>query len=176
MKYDRFENLPVWKADIERAVNAYSLTDRAAFKGQGDLRDELRRAAPSISSDIAEGFERGTTQELLAFLYTSRGSAGQLRWKLWFCDRLPTMRDLRSEISRLRSLSESISGALRASAEALQNSAIRGQALADRERAPSFSAQARSREILARATPHSGREHPEDAESLGRRRRIREGE
>lgn len=127
MKYDRFENLPVWKAAIELAVKIYRLTERPAFKGQGDLRDQLRRAALSISSNIAEGFERGTTQELLTFLYISRGSAGEVRSMLWFCDRLPAMRDLKSEISNLRLLSESISRQLRAWADSLQNSDIKGQ-------------------------------------------------
>lgn len=68
MKYERFEQLPVWNDAIALAVPIYALTADEAFKGQGSLRDQLQRATVSISNNIAEGFERGTTQELLTFL------------------------------------------------------------------------------------------------------------
>ncbi|HEX5435505.1 MAG TPA: four helix bundle protein, partial [Candidatus Angelobacter sp.] len=65
MKYERFEQLPVWNAAIGLARGVYGLTARSEFRGHGSLRDQLERAAVSISNNIAEGFERGTTQELL---------------------------------------------------------------------------------------------------------------
>jgi hypothetical protein len=80
-----------------------------------------------VSNNIAEGFERGTTQELLTFLYISRGSCGETRSVLCLCDHLPGFADLKSEISDLRSRAESISRQLRAWCESLQNSEIRGQ-------------------------------------------------
>lgn len=76
MKYDRFEDLPVWKAAIELAIQIHGMTAKAPFRGRFSLRDQIERAAVSISNNIAEGFERGTTQELLTFLYIARGSAG----------------------------------------------------------------------------------------------------
>jgi four helix bundle protein len=127
MKYERFEDLPVWKAAIELGLNTFALTQRREFKDQGDLRSQLQRASLSISNNIAEGFERGTTQETLTFLYIARGSAGELRSMTCFCDRLPAVSDLRSEISDMRSLSESVSRQLRAWADSLQNSDIKGQ-------------------------------------------------
>ena len=75
MKYERFEDLPVWKAAIELAERVYCLTRRRFLTQPGDLRDQIRRAALSVSNNIAEGFERGSTAELLAFLYIVRGSA-----------------------------------------------------------------------------------------------------
>jgi len=63
MKYTRFEELPVWKAALHLASHAYSLTAQPPFRGQYSLRDQLERAAVSISNNIAEGFERGTTKE-----------------------------------------------------------------------------------------------------------------
>jgi len=72
MTYERFEDLPVWKAAIDFASRIYTLTDGPAFKGRFSLRDQIERAAVSISNNIAEGFERGTTQELLTFLYIAR--------------------------------------------------------------------------------------------------------
>jgi four helix bundle protein len=71
MKYNRFEELPVWKDAIEFAVRLFALTANPTFKGLYSLKDQLERAAVSISNNIAEGFERGTTSELLTF-YTSR--------------------------------------------------------------------------------------------------------
>ncbi len=68
MKYSRFEELPVWKDAIDLASQVYSLTRDHLFMQSGDLCDQLRRAALSISNNIAEGFERGSTSELLAFL------------------------------------------------------------------------------------------------------------
>ena len=75
MKYERFEDLPVWQAAIELAVRVYDLTKDKFFNQPGDLRDQLRRASLSVSNNIAEGFERGSTAELLAFLYIARGPA-----------------------------------------------------------------------------------------------------
>ena len=48
------------------------------------LRDQLERAALSVSKNIAEGFERGTTNELLCFIYIARGSAGEVRSILFY--------------------------------------------------------------------------------------------
>ncbi len=127
MKYQRFEDLPVWKDAIELAVRVFALTARPNFKGYGGLKDQIERAVVSISNNIAEGFERGTTPELLTFLYISRGSSGETRSLLCLIDRLPGFEDLRSEISDLRSRAESISRQLRAWADSAQNSEIRGQ-------------------------------------------------
>ena len=88
MKYERFEDLPVWNAAVELAVRVYALTKDRAFVGPGDLSSQIRRAALSVSNNIAEGFERGTTAELLTFLYIARGSAGEVRSMLHFMDRL----------------------------------------------------------------------------------------
>jgi four helix bundle protein len=79
VRYKRFEDLPVWNAAIELAVGIFALTAKPQFKAQHSLRDQLERAAVSVSNNIAEGFERGTNNELLMFLYISRGSAGEVR-------------------------------------------------------------------------------------------------
>jgi four helix bundle protein len=89
MKYSRFEELPVWKDAIELAVLVFALTARPVFRRYYSARDQLERASMSISNNIAEGFERGTTQETLTFLYISRGSSGETRLVLCLCERLP---------------------------------------------------------------------------------------
>jgi four helix bundle protein len=127
MKYDRFEQLPVWQAAMELAKRVYMLTANREFRSQRSLRDQMERAAVSISNNIAEGFERGTTQELLTFLYIARGSAGEVRSMLLLLETLPGFEDLNFEISDLKSRAESVSRQLRAWADSLQNSKIPGQ-------------------------------------------------
>ena len=127
MKYERFEELPVWNSAIDLARRVYALTRDRFFTQPGDLRSQLRRAALSVSNNIAEGFERGSTAELLAFLYISRGSAGEVRSMLHFIEPEPAAKHLKSQISDLRSLAESCSRQIRAWADSLQNSDIRGQ-------------------------------------------------
>ena len=109
MTYERFEDLPVWKTAIDLAERIYALTEKTPFSRKYSLRDQLERATLSISNNVAEGFERGTTQELLTFLYIARGSAGEVRSILCFIERLKAFQDLKSEISILKSQAESIS-------------------------------------------------------------------
>jgi four helix bundle protein len=91
----------------------------------------LDRAALSVSNNIAEGFERGTTNELIQFLYIARGSSGEVRSMLMLKLRRANKRqwsaDLKSQISNLKSIAESCSRQLRGWADSLQNSDIKGQ-------------------------------------------------
>ncbi|MDF0666953.1 MAG: four helix bundle protein [Nitrospira sp.] len=127
MKYKSFEDLPVWQAAIGLARDTYALTEHQAFRGHAGLRDQLERAALSVSNNIAEGFERGSTNELLAFLYIARGSSGEVRSMLCLLDRIPSFSPLKSEIGNLRSSCLSISRQLYGWIEQLKNSDISGQ-------------------------------------------------
>jgi len=124
--YERFEHLPVW----QQAAKLYEAVD--AFLGKTPLgmsrsfADQLERAALSVSNNIAEGFERGTTNELLMFIYIARGSAGETRSMCCLLERKPLLSDLKSEISNLKLLAESCSRQLRGWAAHLQNSDIAG--------------------------------------------------
>ena len=127
MTYSRFEELPVWQEAIKLADDVYDMTESKDFPGTFSLRDQLERAALSVSNNIAEGFERGTTSELLAFLYISRGSAGEVRSMLCFLERRRGFAHFKSQISNLKLKAESCSRQLRAWADHLQNSEIQGQ-------------------------------------------------
>jgi four helix bundle protein len=126
MKYTRFEDLPVWQASMQLCERVFALTENKAFAYKGDLRSQMQRAAISVGNNIAEGFERGTTQELLTFLYIARGSAGEVRSMLLLAERLPAFANLKSEISDTKSVAESISRQVRAWADSLQNSDFSG--------------------------------------------------
>lgn len=127
MTYERFEDLPVWQESIRLAEGCedflISAKDRITFS----KRDQLDRCSLSVSNNIAEGFERGTKNELLAFLYIARGSAGETRSMLTYFERRPALGDFKSQISNLKSIAESCSRQLRAWADSLQNSSIEGQ-------------------------------------------------
>ncbi len=127
MKYSRFEDLPVWQAASDLALRTFVLGEKTPLRRHRSLRDQIERTALSVSNNIAEGFERGTTPELLTFLYIARGSAGEVRSMLCVMERMSAFSDLKSEISNLKSLAETISRQLRGWTQHLQDSPIRGQ-------------------------------------------------
>jgi four helix bundle protein len=177
MTYKRFEDLPVWQAAMGLARDVYRLTKQPPLRRNRSLCDQIQRAAVSVSNNIAEGFERGTTQELLTFLYIARGSAGEVRSMLGLFETLEEIADLKSKISDLKSLAESTSRQLRAWAESLQNSPITGQRyLTERVRQvektrtarEEFVAQSRAQhqvllQRLQRARESEGRMTPDEA-------------
>ena len=131
MTYERFEDLPVWQKAADLYEQTEELLEAETFKATRGFRDQLDRAALSVSNNIAEGFERGTTNELLAFIYIARGSAGEVRSMLCLKERRARkagwLADLKSQIADLKSTAESCSRQLRGWADSLQNSEIKGQ-------------------------------------------------
>jgi four helix bundle protein len=122
MNYKRFEDLPVWQTAIDLSIRTYRLTGTGCFKGHSGLRDQIERAAQSVSNNIAEGFERGTHAELLNFLYIALGSAGEVRSMTYTLGGLQELDSRRTEVEALRSLTQSISRQLNAWIERLKNS------------------------------------------------------
>lgn len=145
MKYERFEQLPVWQAAIELAATVYALIANSQFRGQYSLRDQIERAAVSVSNNIAEGFERGTKEELVTFLYIARGSAGEVRSMLCLLERIPSFAGLGAEISRLKSSAENISKQLGAWVRSLRDSGLKGERYVN-ERTPKADMARKSRE------------------------------
>jgi four helix bundle protein len=77
--YKRFEDLPVWQTAAELYEASDDFLEHAPPRLRSAFRNQLERAVLSVSNNVAEGFERGTTKELLAFNYIARGSAGEIR-------------------------------------------------------------------------------------------------
>ena len=127
MQYKRFEHLPVWRDSAELARSMYEFTALEPFRRHPGLRDQLERAALSVSNNIAEGFERGTTNEHLAFLYIARGSAGEVRSMMRVLERWNIFSHCRSQISNFIIQCEKISKQLYGWIESLKNSEIPGQ-------------------------------------------------
>jgi four helix bundle protein len=127
MRYNRFEDLPVWNSAIDLAVQVYELTSQPLFRSHYSLKNQLERAALSVSNNIAEGFERGTNRELLAFLYIARGSAGEVRSMLCLLERIATFQAAGSRIDQLKRNAEGCSRQLKAWAKSRQDSDFKGE-------------------------------------------------
>ncbi|MEK6478487.1 four helix bundle protein [Catalinimonas sp. 4WD22] len=84
----KFEELEVWNKASDVAVEFYQLTYNQHFSRDFSLRDQIRRSAISISSNIAEGFEYGNNKDFIRFLKYAKGSAGELRSQLFVVHRL----------------------------------------------------------------------------------------
>ncbi|HXQ24482.1 MAG TPA: four helix bundle protein [Candidatus Acidoferrales bacterium] len=79
----RFEDLAVWQKSRELTNAIYALTTGTEFGRDFGLRDQIRRAAVSVMSNIAEGFERGGDPEFARFLTMAKGSCGEVRCQLY---------------------------------------------------------------------------------------------
>ncbi len=84
---ERFEDLEVWKLAFENANIIYDLTSKGSFSKDYPLRDQVRRCAISVFSNIAEGFERDGNKEFINFLSIAKGSCGEARSQLLFAHR-----------------------------------------------------------------------------------------
>jgi four helix bundle protein len=78
----RFEDLGVWLKAKELSLAIYRLSGAGPFLRDYGLRDQIRRAAVSVMSNIAEGFERYSRAEFRHFLSIARGSAAEVRSQL----------------------------------------------------------------------------------------------
>ena len=68
-----FEEIDVWKKARELVNFIYNVTKNKEFSKDFGLTDQIRRAAVSVMSNIAEGFERGSNTEFIQFLYIAKG-------------------------------------------------------------------------------------------------------
>jgi len=111
-RIERFEDLEVWKLARQVANLIYDASSDGDFARDFVLRDQVRRAAVSIFSNIAEGFERNGNKEFLQFLSVAKASCAEVRAQLLFAS---DRRYISSEhcvilIGNLQCLSSQIAG------------------------------------------------------------------
>jgi four helix bundle protein len=83
MKYKRFEDLPIWKEAIRLTKEIYDISSEGKWGRDFALRDQIRRAIVSVSSNIAEGYEKNNNNELIRFLRIAKGSLGEVRNQIY---------------------------------------------------------------------------------------------
>jgi four helix bundle protein len=82
-RIERFEDIEGWKKGRELRKAIYGRSKRGDFAKDFSLKDQIRRAAQSVTSNIAEGFERGGNREFIQFLSDAKGSCGEVRDQLY---------------------------------------------------------------------------------------------
>jgi four helix bundle protein len=110
-KIKKFEDIESWKRARILTKQIYEITSIGEFVRDFGLKDQIRRAAVSVLSNIAEGFERGGDQEFLQFLAVAKGSCGELRAQLYvaldqgYCslEKFETLSSAATEVGQLLS-------------------------------------------------------------------------
>lgn len=90
---EKYQDLAVWQKSMELVKQIYRLTDMIPDKGNSALIDQMRRAAISVPSNIAEGYEHNSTKEYIRFLSIANGSKAALLTQVEICkmlDLVPT--------------------------------------------------------------------------------------
>jgi four helix bundle protein len=82
-RIERFEDFIAWQKARVLAAEIYKITDKGKFARDFGLRDQIRRAAVSVMSNIAEGFERGRPTEFHQVLSIAKASCPELRSQLY---------------------------------------------------------------------------------------------
>jgi len=82
-KVERFEDLKVWQATRDAVTVVYQLSSTGSFSRDYALRDQIRRAAVSVPSNVAEGFSRHSNKEFIQFLFIAKGSAAEVQSQLY---------------------------------------------------------------------------------------------
>jgi four helix bundle protein len=83
-----YKDLRVWELAVNLAVEVYAMTEEGKISNDFGLKDQLRRSAVSISSNIAEGDERDTDKDSVRSFYIAKGSLAELRTQLLIAQRI----------------------------------------------------------------------------------------
>jgi four helix bundle protein len=126
-KYERFEDLPVWQEAVRLYNRVLDLLEVHAALFTPGFRNQLDRATLSVSNNIAEGFERVTTGELLSFLSISRGSAGEVRSMIAAVWKRPGLKPVAATLSEIRKLAESCARQIKGWMSSIEDSAVKGK-------------------------------------------------
>lgn len=106
--------LEVWVRSIDLAAQVYKITDTFPRSETFGLCTQMRRAAVSVASNIAEGAARRTTKDLMAFLHVSRGSLAELETQMVIAQRIGLLFDCSEVTSQARVVGKLLNGLLRA--------------------------------------------------------------
>ena len=126
-KYEKFEDLPVWQEAARLYNRVLDLLEEPGVPLSPGFRNQLDRAALSVSNNIAEGFERVTTNELLSFLAIARGSSGEVRSMMAVVKDRPKLKQFVRQLQEIRALAETCARQLTAWTGSIENSPVQGK-------------------------------------------------
>jgi len=110
-KIEKFEDLIAWQKSRVLVREVYKLTNNQNFRRDFGLTDQIRRAAVSVMSNIAEGLDRGSRAEFHQFLVIAKGSCAEVRSQIYVAldagylghDEFQQLKTLASEVARILS-------------------------------------------------------------------------
>lgn len=126
-KYEKFEDLPVWQEAARLYNRVLDLLEEPGVPLTPGFRNQLDRAALSVSNNVAEGFERVTVNELNAFLGIARGSSGEVRSMMAVVKDRPKLKLHVRRLLEIRSLAESCARQLTAWTASNDSSPVQGK-------------------------------------------------
>lgn len=109
----RFEELEVWQRAKDLTNLIYEISSSGTFARDFGLRDQMRRAAVSIMSNIAEGFESQTQALFIQYLNRAKGSSGELRAQLYIAQEYITTSEFQSVFSLAELCSKQLASLIR---------------------------------------------------------------
>lgn len=106
----KFRELKVWQRAKDLAVTVYKLTGTGDFSRDYGLRDQIRRAAVSIASNIAEGDELGTDRQSVRFFHMAKGSSAEVQTQAFIAFEIGYLTE--GDLARIEKECQSISSML----------------------------------------------------------------
>ena len=128
-RIERFEDMKAWQKARELTKAVYGITSTGKFGKDYILKDQMRKAAVSTVSNIAEGFERDGRKEFINFLSMAKASAGELRAQLYIAFDLEYISQ--AEFDRLGSLCQETGRIIGGFLKYLKRSEIKGTKFQD---------------------------------------------
>ncbi|MFH0889004.1 MAG: four helix bundle protein [Planctomycetota bacterium] len=125
MHVNKFEDLEIWQKAVDLVDIIYDFTYKQQFNKDYALKEQIRRAVISISSNIAEGFERGSNTEFIQFLFIAKGSSGEVRTQLYIALRREYIN--KSESDSAVKTSTEISAMIKSLINYLSKTSIKGE-------------------------------------------------
>ena len=114
-KFSSFEEIISWQKARVFSKEIYQITTNSSFSKDLDFIRQIRRANISISSNIAEGFERNTDKEFIYFLYVAKASAAEVRSQLYLAFDLEyfTQSEFENLLNSVTEISKLVSGLIK---------------------------------------------------------------
>ena len=126
-KHKTFEELPVWQEAARLYNRVLDILEEPNLPLSSSFRNQLDRATLSVSNNIAEGFERLTTNELISFLAIAKGSGGEVRSMLAVVKQRPRLKPFVERLSEIRQLAESCTRQLGGWIGSIEDSSVKGK-------------------------------------------------